>query len=147
MEIVEVKENKKQYLSLLLLGDEQEDMIDRYLERGVMYVLRDLQAVAECVVTEEGADILEIKNIAVLRECQRKGYGKILIDFLKNKYQSQYRILQVGTGESPLTFPFYKACGFQISHRIVDFFIENYTHPIYEGGVLLRDMVYLQIKL
>ena len=26
--------NKKQYLDLLLLADEQESMIDRYLERG-----------------------------------------------------------------------------------------------------------------
>ena len=41
MKIREVKENKKQYLPLLLLADEQEDMVDRYLERGKMYVLED----------------------------------------------------------------------------------------------------------
>ena len=29
MKIREVKENKKQYLPLLLLADEQEDMVDR----------------------------------------------------------------------------------------------------------------------
>ena len=29
MKIIEVKENKKQYLDLLLLADEQENMIDR----------------------------------------------------------------------------------------------------------------------
>ena len=40
-EIREVKENKKQYLELLLLADEQENMIHRYLERGIMYVLDD----------------------------------------------------------------------------------------------------------
>ena len=39
MNIFEVKDNKKRYLPLLLLGDEQEDMIDRYLERGTMYAL------------------------------------------------------------------------------------------------------------
>lgn len=39
MKIWEIKENKKQFLSLLLLADEQENMIDRYLERGTMYVL------------------------------------------------------------------------------------------------------------
>lgn len=37
MKIREIKENKKQFLSLLLLADEQENMIDRYLERGTMY--------------------------------------------------------------------------------------------------------------
>ena len=41
MKIVEVKTDKKRYINLLLLADEQEDMIDRYLERGTMYVLDD----------------------------------------------------------------------------------------------------------
>ena len=41
MNIREIHENKKQFLPLLLLADEQEDMIDRYLERGTMYVRRD----------------------------------------------------------------------------------------------------------
>lgn len=41
MEIKEIKENKKQYLPMLLLADEQEDMIDRYIEKGTMYVLED----------------------------------------------------------------------------------------------------------
>ena len=33
MTITQITENKKQYLDLLLLADEQESMIDRYLER------------------------------------------------------------------------------------------------------------------
>ena len=37
--------NKKQYLDLLLLADEQESMIDRYLERGDMFVLVDNEEV------------------------------------------------------------------------------------------------------
>ena len=36
MEIRELKEDKKQFLSLLLLADEQEDMIDRYIEKGTV---------------------------------------------------------------------------------------------------------------
>ena len=35
MEIRKVETNKKRYLNLLLLADEQEDMVDRYLERGI----------------------------------------------------------------------------------------------------------------
>ena len=54
VEIRRVETNKKQYLALLLLADEQEDMIDRYLERGSMYVLEDDGVKAECVVTDEG---------------------------------------------------------------------------------------------
>ena len=53
MKIREVNENKKLFISLLLLADEQESMVDRYLEKGTMYVLEDNDVKAECVVTEE----------------------------------------------------------------------------------------------
>ena len=75
MEIKEIIENKKHYLPLLLLADEQEDMIDLYLSRGTMYVLNDGGLKGECVVTDEGDGILEIKNLAVRQDSQRKGYG------------------------------------------------------------------------
>ena len=147
MEIKEVTSNKKQYLSLLLLADEQEDMIDRYIDRGTMYVLDDNGIKCECVVTDEGSGILEIKNIATVPAHQKNGYGKSLIDFLSDKYKDRYSVLQVGTGDSPLTIPFYEKCGFIRSHRIKNFFTDHYDHPIYEYGIQLVDMVYLQRKI
>ena len=144
MNIRVIHKNKKRFLPLLLLADEQEDMIDRYLERGTMYVLEDGGVKAECVVTDEGGGILELKNLAVEPESQRKGYGKALIDFLVCKYKGRYSVLQVGTGDSPLTIPFYEKCGFVRSHKIENFFTDNYDHPIYECGVQLTDMIYLQ---
>ena len=90
----------------------------------------------------------EHKKIQVWRsngyENQGKGYGKALIDFLASKYADEYSVLQVGTGDSPLTVPFYEKCGFVRSHNIPNFFTDNYDHPIYECGVQLIDMVYLQ---
>ena len=83
-------------------------------------------------------------NIAVDPKCQGKGYGKALIDFLANNYADEYSVLQVGTGDSPLTIPFYERCGFVRSHNVPNFFPDNYDHPIYEGDVQLIDMVYLQ---
>ena len=32
MQIIKIQNGKKRYLSLLLLADEQENMVDRYLE-------------------------------------------------------------------------------------------------------------------
>ena len=93
VEIRRVETNKKQYLALLLLADEQEDMIDRYLERGSMYVLEDDGVKAECVVTDEGGGVLELKNIAVEPDFQGKGYGKALVDFLIRAYAGQYTCL------------------------------------------------------
>ena len=80
--IERVERDKKRYLSLLLLADEQENMVDRYLERGTLYVLEeDGIAKAECVITDEGEGILEIKSLAVAPEYQGKGYGHTMIRF------------------------------------------------------------------
>ena len=147
MEIRKVETDKKRYLNLLLLADEQEDMVDRYLERGTMYVLEDDGIKAECVVTDEGNGILELKNIAVAPGFQGKGYGKAMIGFLVRTYKEQYTALQVGTGDSPSTIPFYEACGFRRHHLVKDFFIDHYDHPIYECGVQLMDMICLQREL
>lgn len=147
MTIIEIKENKKQYLSLLLLADEQENMIDRYIDKGTMYVLDDNGVKSECVVTDKGNGVLEIKNIATLPEHQGKGYAKNLIDFLVKEYGGKYSVLQVGTGDSPLTIPFYEKCGFIRSHIIENFFTDNYDHPIYECGIQLVDMIYLQREI
>ena len=147
MEIRKLETDQKKYLDLLLLADEQENMVDRYLERGTMYVLEDDGVKAECVVTDEGNGILELKNIAVEPAFQGKGYGKAMVDFLIRTYKEQYTVLQVGTGDSPSTIPFYEACGFRRHHLVKNFFTDHYDHPIYEGGVQLVDMVYLQREL
>ena len=107
-----------------------------------MYVLDDNGVKCECVIADEGNDVLEIKNIATVPVYQGKGYARALIEFIVNHYREQYAVLQVGTGNSPLTIPFYEKCGFVRSHIISNFFTDNYDHPIYESGIQLVDMVY-----
>lgn len=148
MEIRKISSDKKRYLPLLLLGDEQERMIDRYLERGALYVLEEKNAVrALCVVTNEGGGVLELKNLAVEPTFQRRGYGRALVEFLRRTYAGSFHTLQVGTGDSPLTLPFYERLGFVQTHRIKNFFLDHYDHPIFEGGKQLIDMIYLQMPL
>ena len=144
MRIIEIKENKNEYLDLLMLADESEEMINRYLNDGRMYVLHDNGIKCECVLTDEGNGVLEIKNIATAPEYQGQGYGKAMIEFVLNTFRDRYSILQVGTGDSPMTIPFYEKCGFVRSHIVPNFFVANYDHPIYEGGIQLVDMVYLR---
>ena len=147
MQITKITRNKKQYLPLLLLADEEEAMLDRYLERGTMYVLNDGGVKAECIVTDEGDGILELKSLATLPQFQRRGYAKALVRFIEAEYKTRFKILQAGTGDSPATLPFYQKLGFTRSHIIKNFFTDNYSHPIYDGGVLLKDMVYLRKQL
>ncbi len=75
---------------------------------------------------------------------QRQGYGKRLIEFLFEYYQGKCSEMLVGTGDVPSSRSFYEHCGFAISHRIKNFFTDNYDHPMYEDGVQLVDMIYLK---
>lgn len=52
--------------------------------------------------------------------------------------------MSVGTGDTPSALSFYEHCGFRISHRLKNFFLDNYNKPIYEDGKQLTDMVYLR---
>lgn len=146
MRIRIVTENKKAYLPLLLLADESERMIDRYLNRGTLFVIQNkvFETVGVCVVTVENEETIEIKNLAIAPNFQKQGWGRFLIDHVKNTYKGRYKVLLVGTGDSPATLPFYEKCGFRISHRIKNFFTDNYEQPIIEDGVQLIDMIVLQ---
>ena len=144
MEFVEINENKKNYIELLLLGDEQESMIDRYLEQGKMYVLIDNGVKAQCVVTRESKEVAEIKNIAVKPEFQKMGYGRRMMDFVENMYKNEVEYLLVGTGDGTQNVKFYEKCGYKRSHIVKHFFTDNYDCPIVENGVLLKDMLYLK---
>ncbi|WP_145090477.1 N-acetyltransferase [Sporomusa sp. KB1] len=147
MEIKKIEIDKKQFLNLLLLADEQEDMIDRYLDHGDMFALYHGDLKSVCVVTCEPNGICELKNIATYRQYQHQGYGKYLVNHISGYYKGKYQVMFVGTGESPVTISFYKACGFIQSHRVKNFFTDNYDHPIFECGVQLVDMIYLKKEL
>ncbi len=148
IKIEKITENKKQFLALLLLADEQEDMIDRYLQSGDMFALyNDCRLKSVCVVLPIDGDSCELKNIATYPEHQGKGYGRALIQFISDFYKTNFKTMLVGTGETPAILSFYESCGFRISHRLRNFFTDNYDHPIYEDGKQLVDMVYLRKEL
>ena len=160
MEIKRIQENKTDYMDLLLLGDEQENMINKYLYRGELYALYDGDLKTVCVVTKEDEffpephkllnhsnnKIYEIKNIATYEKFQGRGYGKIMIQYIIENYENKCHTLLVGTGESKRTISFYKKCGFKYSHTEKDFFVKNYDHEIIEEGNQLVDMIYLKIE-
>ena len=147
MRIEKIIHNKKQYLDLLLLADEQEDMIDKYLENGDMFALFDDHLKTVCVVVAIDSETCELKNIATYPKYQGKGYAKALIKFISDFYKDKYKTMLVGTGEVPSILSFYESCGFEKSHCIKNFFTDNYNHPMFEEGIQLIDMVYLKKEL
>ncbi len=144
MKIEEVLGDRRRFLDLLLLGDEQESMIDTYLDRGDMFALYDGGLKSICVVTREGDGICELKNIATYEDYQGQGYGRRLVEYIFEHYRGRCRVMLVGTGDSPRILQFYERCGFTVSHRVENFFLDHYDHPIFDCGEQLVDMVYLR---
>ncbi len=147
MRIEKISTNKKQYLDLLLLADEQEDMIDRYLEKGDMFALFDEDLKTVCVVAAIDKESCELKNIATYKKHQGKGYGRAMIKYISNYYKNSFKSMRVGTGDVPSILSFYESCGFAKYHIIRNFFTDNYEQPMFEDGIQLIDMVYLKKDL
>ena len=147
MNIVIIHENKKDFLDLLLLADEQENRIDKYIDRGTLFALYDSDLKSICVVTDEGNDTFEIQSLATYPQFQRQGYGRHLIRYVCDYYKDKGAVMMVGTGDSPLTLPFYEKSGFVFSHRLENYFLEHYDKPIMEAGVQIKDKVYLKREL
>ncbi len=138
-----IEERKKDFLDLLLIADEEEHMIDRYLDRGVLFALYDSDLKSTCVVTDEGNGVFEIQSLATYPEFQKRGYGRYLIEYVCHYFKEACQTMILGTGDTPVIVPFYEKSGFTISHRIKNFFTQHYHEPIFEHGVQLKDKVYL----
>ena len=146
MEIRRINENKDNYMDLLLLGDEQENMIKKYLYRGELFSLYDNDLKTVCVVTKEDNETYEIKNLATYEKYQGNGYGTFMLNFVIEEYRNKCKKLLLGTGDIENIISYYGKFGFIYSHTIKNFFVDNYDHEMYEDGKQLIDMVYLKIE-
>lgn len=145
IEIKTIHENKKGHIDLLLLADPYEVMIDKYLDKGTMYALYDnAELTCIAVVNEISQEICELKNIATYEHFQNRGYAAKMINYILDVYSKKYSSMIVGTAESGI--PFYEKFGFVYSHKIKNFFVDNYPEPIFEGESQCVDMLYLEYK-
>lgn len=148
MEIQQITENKQKYMDMLLIADPQEDMVEKYLDDGEMFVLiEDCEIRTICVVKLLNNRKCELKNLATRMEDRGKGYAKYMIHYLCEHYSNSCDTMYVGTGNCTKTIEFYEKCGFMNSHIVANFFLDNYREPIYEDGIRLRDMIYLKKRL
>ncbi len=145
--IERIDSDKEQYLHLLLEADPDRDVVMQYLPEGELYVMfSGDEAVCAAVVTQVSADECELKNIACARPGQ--GFGSGMIAYLCRRYKPQYRTMLVGTADASVqNIRFYEKNGFAYSHTVRNFFIDNYSEPIYESGRLCVDMVCMRKEL
>lgn len=142
MNIKREKDNKEQYMDLLLEADPSKDMINNYLKNGELFVLTykdDVACIA--VVTKIDEDTVELKNIATKKEFRGNGYGKKMLKYLADNYKQKYKKMLVGTTENNI--PFYVKQGFdKYEKTIKNFFVDNYDEEIWDGDLLCTDIFY-----
>jgi Acetyltransferases len=141
--MLEVTSNRRKYIPLLLLGDEQEELVLAYIDKGDLFALSDEdgQTLAVALVLPHPQGV-ELKNLAVTPERHGQGLGSALLTQLFARYAGQWMF--AGTGDVPSALGFYRKNGFLDSHRIPNFFLDHYDHVIVEDGIQLVDMVYLK---
>lgn len=149
MNVELISAGKRRFMPLLLVADEQESMVERYLDRGDLYAMCDDcgELLAVAVVIIEGDGVCELKNIAVEPRFHRRGLGRRFVEYLCRRYAGRCHTMFVGTGDTPASTAFYTSCGFIYSHTVPDFFTIHYDHPVIDGGILLRHMLYYRRPL
>ncbi|PCS01244.1 acetyltransferase [Lactococcus fujiensis JCM 16395] len=138
--------NKRDSLPILLVGDEEETSIMAYLELGRLFVLTKANVTIGALVITNSSDDnqIEIENLSIIPEYQKRGYGKYLLQYICQKYSGKTIIL--GTDEVSGNIQFYQQAGFEIYKRRKNYFIEHYKRPLYEKGLQLIDKIYLRKK-
>lgn len=136
--------------NLLLLADETVEGIDKYLYESDVYVAKTAdEAIGVFCLFQVDEDVVEIKNIAVVPQMQNRGVGSHLmneIEIIARK--KQYKTIIVGTGDCGINqIRFYERNGYSKYAVKKDFFLKIYSEPIYENGIMLRDMVMLKKEI
>lgn len=131
---------------LLLLADPSRSIVESYVKSGVVYVGEESDKVIGVFVLKETEKVVvEIVNVAVLESFQNKGLGKqLLAHAIEEASKRGYAQIEIGTGNSSIhQLRLYQQCGFRIVGIDFDYFTRSYDEPIYENGLLCRDMIRL----
>jgi aminoglycoside 6'-N-acetyltransferase I len=135
---------------LLELADPSRAQINEYLKTGTCYVAKiDTKTVGVLVLNQIDPTRMEVKNIAVKETEQGKGLGKALLRYSElTSRAAGFEKLVIGTGNSSIgQLALYQKEGFEMCRIEKDFFIRNYSEPIFENGIRCRHMVILEKDL
>ena len=136
------KDNKEQYIDLLLEADPSKEMIQKYIKNGELFVLKYKDETAcVAVVTIVDENTCELKNIVTVKKYRGNGFAKKMIKYLEDNYKTRYEKMLVGTTENNI--PFYVKQGFaKYEKTIKNYFIDNYDKEIKDGDLVCTDMYY-----
>lgn len=150
MKLLFSKIEKDYPYNLLLLADETVEAVDKYLYDSDVYIVKNaMETIGVFCLFTIDEQTVEIKNIAVTERWQGKGIGCLMmINIEEIAKQNSYKTIIVGTADcGTKQIHFYKKNGYTAYAVKENFFLENYADPIYENGVMLKDMIMLKKEL
>lgn len=136
--------------ALLEQADPSRAQIELYLASGTCYVAElDHKIIGVIVLDKVDASTVEIKNVAVKESEQGNGYGKLLLEFAERKSRATgYNKMIIGTGNSSIRqLAMYQKAGFEMYAIVKDFFVDNYSMPIFEDCIQCKHKIILEKKL
>ena len=144
---------------LLLLADPSRERVKRYLPGSTCFGARQTTQftpsglgalIGVCVLVPEGDGLhrWELMNMAVSTAWQSKGIGSALLQrAIREMRERGVQQLDVGTGSFGDQLLVYQRLGFRVTDIERDFFLQNYTTPLWERGVQHKDMLKLTLDL
>jgi ribosomal protein S18 acetylase RimI-like enzyme len=141
-----IREDESIPYDLLLSADPSELAIQVYLPYSTIYLAYiDDIIIAQYVLFPINDNEIEIKNIAVYEAYQGQSIGKLLLqDATQRAIDTGYKTLSIGTSNASIgQLYLYQQQGFELSGIKMNFFIDNYTEPLYENGIQCVHMLML----
>ncbi|MBI9103033.1 MAG: GNAT family N-acetyltransferase [Spirochaetales bacterium] len=137
-------------LELLLLGDPDRKMVQKYMKTSIYFgaFIQD-EVVGIIALNEKRNSEIEIENLSVLPYYQKKKIGRALmeysIDYSKGK---GYKKILIKTGNTSVgQLALFQKLGFELSGINQNHFIQNYSGPIYENHFECRHQVVLEYRI
>ncbi|MFC6295520.1 GNAT family N-acetyltransferase [Lactiplantibacillus daoliensis] len=133
--------------ALLLLADPDWTRAQQALVHATIYGYQLAnQIVGVLVLKTTKPKTKEIMNVAVDPSYQHRGIAKALLAATIKSCQQDANCdqLEIGTGNSSLRqLGLYQRAGFEMTTIWANYFVDNYSEPIYEDGIQCKSMVRL----
>ncbi|GHP13833.1 putative N-acetyltransferase YvbK [Lentilactobacillus fungorum] len=147
LKIIPFKHATSAHYKLLLDADPSKKLVDNYLKRSFNFEAKIGQRlVGVIILIETRPETIEIVNLAVDPSDQKQGIGHRLIQFATHWAIDQaYKVIEIGTGSTGFgQLYLYQKSGFRPYAVDQDFFVRNYSEPIIENNLVLKDMIRLR---
>jgi ribosomal protein S18 acetylase RimI-like enzyme len=134
-------------MHLLLLADENQQLIDRYLPHSQIYLFTNDDQIQGICLLQITGDSGEIVNIAVEPAYQSQGIGKALLNHVKGiAHQQGLQRLVIKTGNSGIgQIALYQQQGFDLVAVNYNYFLKNYPTPIWENRIQCKHQLVFEL--